>query len=781
MSPAFTFTIGIILLILFGWYFATDSAMRKRLIGLGLLLILAVMSFVAIYPPQENVRLGLDLEGGSSFLVQLKGIDDVANKAELRDQAVEVIRSRVDSLGLAEPLITPEGEDRILVQVPGLSEERIQSTREQLQKVAKLDFRLVSNEVSALAVMEGQAVLPPNLTILMEEREEEDGTITEIPLVVSKRPDIPGKYVTNANSFYGPEGYGVQLKMSGEGADLLWDLSSENVGRQMAIVLDDVIISAPVIQVALPNGNANITGDFTAEESTSLASALMNPLETPVEIIEERTVSATLGAESIRQGVMAGLLGIGLTLVFMLFYYRFAGIVANIALLANVLLLFGALCEFNFVLTLPGIAGILLTIGMSVDANVLIYERLREELALGKSLKAAIEAAYSKAFSSIFDANVTTLITASILFWQASGPVKGFAVTLTIGILASMFTALLVTRNIFEWATEGGLIKRLPMWQFLAKTNIDFLGARKIALLISLAAVVCSVGLFVVKGEENLGIDFRGGDLLVFGTDEPVEEITVREKLEPSGYGDAFVQVQQTQEGNEVVSLRLPSGAAEEIEPILAASFEEQGYEMLQTDRIGASFGQELVGKALWALGLGMIGILIYVTVRFEFSFAIGAIVAVIHDVVITLGVFSLAGRELSLIMVGAILTIAGYSINDTIVIFDRIREALRAGRRGSTAQIMNEAINATLSRTILTGGTTLFTVGCLLFLGGQTLNDFALAMVIGVVVGTYSSVYIAAPIVLWWSQRKRGGLRREVRDAVEQTKPAPGTAGTVG
>lgn len=780
MNPAVTFTIGILLLGLFVWYFATDSDRRKRLLGLSLMLILVVMSLISIYPPSEKIRLGLDLEGGSSFLIQLKGIEEVANKAELRDQAVEVIRSRIDALGLSEPLITPEGDDRVLVQVPGLDPERIQSTRDQLGRVAKLDFRMVDPASSSKVPMiqAGEAVLPPDQVILPSKpREANDGEMFTEQLLVSKRPDIRGKWVTSANAFYGQEGYGIRLKMQGEGADKLWDLSNDLQGQRMAIVLDNVIISAPVIQSPLPNGEATITGDFTSEEATSLASSLMNPLETPVEIMEERTVSATLGAASIRQGVIAGLLGIALTLVFMIFYYRFAGLVANIALIVNVLLLFGALCEFKFVLTLPGIAGILLTIGMSVDANVLIYERLREELAMGKSLKAAIEAGYSKAFSSIFDANVTTLITACILFWQASGPVKGFAITLILGILASMFTALLVTRNIFGFATESGVLKKLSMVSFLSKTNIDFLGARKMALIGSLALIVASLALFVFKGEENLGIDFRGGDLVVVSTEQEVSEGEIRDALVPFGYEDSLVQLQQDDQGNELISIRLPSGGAPPVEQGLLDTFQEAGIEILKTDRIGASFGQEMVVKAMWALGIGMIAILIYVTLRFEFSFALGALVAVIHDVIITLGLFSLMGRELSLIMVGAILTIAGYSINDTIVIFDRIREAFRAGRRGSTASIMNEAINATLSRTILTGGTTLFTVGCLLVLGGQTLNDFALAMVIGVIVGTYSSVFVAAPIVLWWSKRKSGGLRREVRDAIEEPKPAPGAA----
>src|SRR5438067_1794231 len=409
-----------------------------------------------------------------------------------------------------------------------------------------------------------------------------------------------------------------------------------------------------------------MTGDHRVaeKEARGLASVLENPLQTPVSIEEERSVSPTLGADSIRASIEAGLVGLAITLVCVALYYRFAGIIACLALLVNIVLLIGALTMFRFVLTLPGIAGIILTIGLAVDASVLVYERLREELALGKSLKIAIQAAYEKAFSSIFDANITTLITAVILFLRASGPVKGFAISLTLGILASLFTALIVGRNIFEFFVDTGRVKKISMLQ---------------------------------------------------------------------------------------------------------AQFKVEGAE-----RVGALVGGELARNSLIALGLGIFGILVFVWLRFELSFAVGAIVALVHDVTITVGMFSLLHRELTLTMVGAVLTIAGYSINDTIVVYDRIREGLASGRKGSIEQIMNESINQTLSRTILTSTVTLIPILCLFLFGGAVLRDFSLAIIIGVVVGTYSSIFIASPIVLWWT-RARGGsktsLQREITS--KQTKPA--------
>ena len=470
--------------------------------------------------------------------------------------------------------------------------------------------------------------------------------------------------------------------------------------------------------------------------------------------------------DSIRASVIAGLIGLAITLICVAIYYKIPGLIANLVLIINLILLIGVLTMFHFVLTLPGIAGIILTIGLSVDANVLIYERLREEMAAGKSLKAAMPAAYNKAFSSIFDANVTTLITAVILFWKASGPVKGFAISLTLGILASLFTALIVGRNCLGWFVDTGRLKRISMLHLISAQNINFLGKGFIACMCSLALLFAGAMAFYARGERNFGVDFRGGDLITLSAPGQIDVGQVRGALNPIGLADASIQ-ESSQAGKSYITVRTPLNTSEKVEKQILQTLPSAGLKVEGSERVGALVGGELAKSSLIALGLGILGILIFVTFRFELAFAVGAIVALLHDVLMTVGMFSLLGRELTLTMVGAVLTIAGYSINDTIVVYDRIREGLASGRRGTIEQIMNSSINQTLSRTILTSTVTLIPILCLFFIGGTVLRDFSLAIIIGVVVGTYSSIFIASPIVLWWA-RARGGttaLRREVTE----------------
>jgi SecD/SecF fusion protein len=562
------------------------------------------------------------------------------------------------------------------------------------------------------------------------------------------------------------------MKFDSEGAKKFGQITEANVGHRFAIVLDGVIQSAPSIRTAIYGGDAIITGHFGEEEARGLASVLENPLQTPVSVEEERSVSPTLGADSIRASIIAGLLGLAITLVLVLIYYKFAGLIANLALIVNIILLIGALTMFNFVLTLPGIAGIILTIGLAVDASVLIYERLREELALGKSLKVAVQTAYEKAFSSILDANVTTLITAAILFWKASGPVKGFAISLTLGILASLFTALIVGRNLFSWFVDTGRVKRVSMLHLISSQHINFLGKGFIACMCSLALLIAGATAFAVRGDRNFGVDFKGGDLLSLSAAPTVQVAQVRESLKPLHLDNEPIQ-QSTQGARNFITMRLPLNTSEKVQHAVREAIPNGDFKVEREERVGSLVGGELARNSLWALGLGIFGILIYVTFRFELSFAVGAIVALLHDVLITVGVFSLLGRELTLPLVGAILTIAGYSINDTIVVFDRIREGLASGRRGTIEEIMNSSINQTLSRTILTSSVTMIPILCLFFLGGAVLRDFSLAIIIGVIVGTYSSIFIASPIVLWWTRARGGSASSLRREVTQKTTPA--------
>ena len=779
MSPSLMFFIELSWLALFGWYFATEHGVRKRLIAIVLTVTAITFSVWLAYPPGKKIALGLDIKGGTSFLIRLMGGDKEINKGML-DQAVEVIRKRVDYFGAGEPIISPVGNDRILVQIPGLDTAKIQEARDQLSRVAKLEFRLVypDNGGRLKAIDAGKEVIPPEYRIeVYKPPTEGNEKPREERLLVKKKADLGGNRVSESHAYFGNEGWAVQLKFDSEGAKQFGRITEQYKGHRFAIVLDGVIQSAPVIRDAIYGGDAVITGRFTEKEARSLASVLENPLQTPVSIEEERSVSPTLGMDSIRASILAGLMGLAITLVCVLIYYKLAGLVACLALLVNIVLLVGAfqLIPGGVTLTLPGIAGIILTIGLAVDASVLIYERLREEMALGKSLKIAVQTAYQKAFSSIFDANVTTLITAAILFWKASGPVKGFAISLTLGILASLFTALIVGRNCLGWFVDTGRVKRMSMLHLISSKNINFLGKGFLACMCSLALLIAGASAFYLRGEKNFGVDFRGGDLITLSSPNTIDVGQVRDALKPLGLADASIQ-ESAQGGKSYITVRTPLNTSDKVEKQIIQAMPGAGFMVEGSERVGALVGGELAKSSLVALGLGILGILIFVTFRFELSFAVGAIVALLHDVLMTVGVFALLGHELTLTMVGAVLTIAGYSINDTIVVYDRIREGLASGRRGTIEQIMNESINQTLSRTILTSTVTLIPILCLFLFGGAVLRDFSLAIIIGVVVGTYSSIFIASPIVLWWT-RARGGsataLRREITQKVTTANPA--------
>jgi SecD/SecF fusion protein len=798
LDPIVMFAIGFALLLFFGWYFTTDSERTRRIVGTVLTVVMTFLAVVSFLPPFDytkadgekvtgKIPLGIDLRGGLKFDIQLKPAIDPNGTSrpitqDALDRAIETFRKRVDAGGIGEPVIQPQPPDRILIELPGVGPDASKRWQETLEKVAKLEFRMVHvDSESLLPQIEAKtAILDPAYEVVDYEHKEKGVKVTE-KMIVSKKVEITGDKISGAGVSIGTMGgWEIHLAFNSAGEKLFTEVTKRMAANKQqrerfAIMLDKVVIQAAGLSDeamaggGIFGGSAVITGDRDEEEARSVSSALLNPLENPVEILSKSETSASLGKDAIDSGIFAGQLGAILTIVLTLLYYRFAGIVANVALIIFGAMLFGAMGMFGAVLTLPGIAGILLTLGMAIDANVLIYERLREEQAAGKSLKTALNAAYDKAFSAIFDSNITTLITAAILFWLASGPVKGFAVSLMIGIVASMFSALIVTRNLFAWGMEKGLIKRITMANLIPATKFDFMGRRKGAIAGSIIVIVASLGIFAFRGEKNFGVDFRGGDrltMLAKGALPPLDG--VRTALKEIGFGDASVQIEKSADSQFLV-IRDRENSAEQISAHLVAKFPDSKMETGGIDKVGGLVGKELAKSSLLALGLGMIGILIYVTARFELSFAIGALVALIHDVIITVGVFSLMGRELTLVIVGAILTIAGYSVNDTIVVFDRIREGIKAGRLGTITQIMNASINETLSRTVLTGGITLITTVILYFFGGPVLGDFALTMLIGILVGTYSSIFIAAPVVLWWSGRGGRDLKAEVRKGDEE------------
>lgn len=719
-----------------------------------------------------TVKLGLDLQGGTEFLLgfatnqvdaaDTNVIDAVYERERRLEQAVEVLRKRVDQFGVAEPILQPAGDNRILVQLPGLSEAEKEAAKTQIQKAAFLEFRMVHPDSDRILA---QGLIPPGYEVLKVSNRRRDGQEMLVPYLVKRgaAQGLTGQYVSRAYVTPDPISNQPQIALSfnSAGADKFARITQENVGQLLAIVLDGELYSAPVIRVPILDGNAVIEGDFTMAEAYGLANVLENPLEARLELISERTVEASLGKDNIRSGIIASIVATVSVSVFMLIYYLFAGLVANIALVLNIFILMGVMCSIGATLTLPGIAGIALTVGMAVDANVLIFERIREELAKGKSLRGALAAGYDRAFGTILDSNVTTLIAAIILIFLGTGPVKGFGVTLTIGVGASMFTALVVTRLIFDFMLEKNWLKSLRMLQLVGETRIDFLKYSKVAVLFSLILITAGMGAAFFRGKSALGVDFAGGDNLVMsfapGWSIDQNRERVREVVQGTGAQEAVVQFQtDMMSGRQNLRVTAPFEFGAKIEQALQTAFPEARFEQMLLDTVGPTVGREVMKAALVALLLALFGILLYVAFRYEFSFAIGSVLAVFHDVFVMLGWYALAGHEYNATVVAAVLTIVGFSINDTIVIFDRIREDLKLGVRGSFREVINHALNQTLGRTIITSGTVLMATLALYLFGGGAINDFAFAFLIGILVGVYSTVYIASAFVLWWHKGER-------------------------
>lgn len=790
-DPLTVFVTGMILLIMFFWYFATEVERRKRNVGTVLLFGVCALCILAMTPLKERLRGAIDIVGGSSFTLRVQPKEGEKGEflpitMEQIDQAILVIEKRLlQSFGRVEPQIARQGSDKIQVQMPGMESEESEKVREVLEKVAKLELREVSTRTDEIGgdgktlaerVQAGTEIVPGYRAYTLTQKNE-DGIETSQAILLNRRMALGGSDIANAVASP-QQADAVAITLNSAGEDKMINLTKNmQPGRgRIAIVLDGEVISAPVVNAVPLGKNFIVEGLREPGEVQELANALMNPLENPLEVEEFRNVSPTLGEAVVKQGMWAGTLGLIITSVFILFYYRVAGIIALVGLAVNAVVLFGVMAMFGFRFSLPGIAGMILTIGMAVDANVLIYERLREEMAAGKSFKNAISAAYEKAFSAIFDSNITSLITSIILFWLGSSSIQGFAVTLTIGIVASLFSSILVTRVLFRWAVDGKLLKGLSFMNLIRPTKMDFLGKGRICAMFSALLLLVSFAAFGIKKEKSLGVDFTGGTLVQFqlGTEVeiPVAEVqaildsmtglkkkpAAQEQSNPAT--GTLLTIRCDKDDSEMVVSALREGI-----PALGQKKSGEGDNYVidsSKEEVSALIGGTFLRDSIIALILGLVAIMLYITVRFEFSFALGGFVAILHDVLISIGLVVLMGSELSLIHVGAILTIAGYSINDTIVIFDRIRETLLV-RQGSIRAIMNEAINATLSRTVLTSSTTIITVAILSFYGGSNLRDFSVMILIGLVVGTYSSIFVAAPIVYWWSRRKGGNLRETV------------------
>ncbi len=831
-------------------------------------LILFALVGGSFFVLREGVTLGLDLQGGSSWTVQIdrdqivqdirldfpglndEGVQDKAKEvlAGASDRALEVIRNRVNPDGTREIIIYQGENNRITVQVPGINKADREEIEATMKMPAFLEFRLVHEDNDKLvndlfangdepegydldtsggypsykrdakfkiAESERDAYRRrfrrfgnvPGYDFMLEKREV-NNRIVFSPYFVKIRREMTGEHLSRASAGSSPmQGNVVSIWFDNEGKKKFAKITSSyapggarnpNSDKYfyLAIVLDDELHSAPRIKEAIWTGTAEISGSFTPTEARFLAKILSaGSLPAPIEIVEKRVVAPSLGEDSVKSGRKAVIYGGVGILIFMLFYYRVCGVIANLALLLNMLILpLGMVMAAGFlgifskdammgsatklpVLTLPGIAGILLTIGMAVDANVLIFERIREEMSIGKRLWTSITAGYSRAFVTIIDANVTTLLTGIVLFIFGSGPIRGFAVTLCAGIMVSMFTALVVTKLFFGLLVTKTKIKSLKMMSIIKKTSFDFVSLKNVATVISLLMILSTCGYMGVRANARkgdvFGVDFLGG---VSTTYEFTKEVSpadfegkypvqaLRTVLASAGLTELHIQYQREMEvgGDGYLQIKTAVGAKGEerpskvIDDTLHDAFPAAGFVQIQEDLVGPQVGEELIKQAMWAISLALLMIIAYVSWRFELGFAVGAIVALAHDVLVTVGIYTAMGHQLSLPIVAALLTIVGYSVNDTIVVFDRIREDVRIVRNKTFKEICNLSINQTLSRTVLTSLTTLITVVMLLVFGGGAIHDFALALCIGVIVGTYSSIFVATPLVLAWYKGKK-------------------------
>jgi SecD/SecF fusion protein len=720
------------------------------------LAVLAASIYFAL-PLEKRINLGLDLKGGMHLVlrVELDKIPENA-KSDAVIRAIEIIRNRIDSLGAGETVIQRQGEDQIIVQLPGITDRK--KALKLIGETAQLEFSLVSEDLN-LRQQALSGTVPDGYRLL--EMKNSGGKI-----LVGATPSMKGEAIKDAKVDFDSMGFTtpqIAFELSASGAKEFAEVTRKHVGEQLAVILDGKVISAPNIQEPILDGRGQITGEFTMEDAQLLALSLRSgSLPAPMKVEEERTIGPLLGKDSINSGINAAILGFFLVVGFMIVYYLLAGFISSIALVFNIVLTFGTLGLLNYLvggsavtLTLPGIAGIILTLGMAVDSNVLINERIREELANGRAMATAIANGYSRAFTAIFDSNITTLIAAAMLFQFGSGPIKGFALTLAIGLVASMFTALYVTRTIFLLLLNFGWIKKLPMLKVIAETKFDFVRYRYVFISASVILIAVTMTMFIQKKDAAYGIDFAGGQIQEYKFKTPVSSEKLREILKEAGVTE--VVIQRFDMNPENVIIRTSEDTHTAVEGALKEKLADNPADLLRIEKVGPIVGKHLRERAVWAMLLAMGGILIYVAVRFKhWDFATAGVIALVHDVLVALGVTVALGHQIDLLTVTALLTIAGFSINDTIVIYDRIRENMARSLKYNLRDIINLSLNQTLSRTILTSFTVLMVTVALYLRGGEVLNTFSLCLIIGFIAGTYSTVYIAAPLVLAWQKKTK-------------------------
>ena len=739
-----------------------------------------------------KLQYGLDLVGGVSVTFRLQtaeGESDAVSQTDQLNKAVEILRKRLDGSGVAGHTIRVQGTDRIEIQLPGLNTKDNPDIFDVLTAPAKLEFRLVHRDqvrdiISPFTTPPSQH--PAGYEVLTVERfNSTTGQAFEIPYFVKRIPEAKGDIIDEAFATQDPTtgAWMVQLSMTGDGANELFDVTSRivsedrrtGVQQPLAIVLDGELYSAPVINEPLSN-SAQITGDFSQREAFELANVLNNPLDVPLVPDEIYEVGPTLAKDALENSKQAMTWGAILVVTFMIAYYWIGGVVAVVSGIINVLLVLGVMASFGATLTLPGVAALVLTLGMGVDANILIFERIREEIAEGKSLKAALHSGFDKALSTILDANITTLITAFILIWLGTGPVKGFGITLAIGIFASVIAALIVSRGLLEFLVESSIAKKVLGLPGLPINKLEFLNYRKMAFAGSWILVAVGITFTVMRADKILGVDFRGGDETTISSS--IELTTGQiEQLAAEKDFQEVVPVFQTEIGTglDTIKLQTKEGDGAPFVEVLSAAFPEAEIEVLGVTTIGSTVTGEIQKNAIYSVLAALGGILIYVALRFEFGYGLGAVVATVHDVLMTVGLFVIFGGQFSAPMLAAILMIVGYSINDTIVVFDRIREELGLNPDASLKDVVHLSINRVLSRTIWTSLTTLLAAGTLWIFGAGVIQDFAMIFVFGILTGTFSSIFIATPVFFAYHKGDRNHVEAgETPSAATNGKSPP-------
>lgn len=732
--------------------------------------------------PDLDVDFQADQGAFPRIILSLKQerIDFINNKAV--DQSLEILRNRVDQFGVAEPAIVRQGTDEIVIQLPGVKDP--QRALNLIGRTAQLEFKLVDETAGLnLPQLIGQAIqsgqwqengtrkqlnlalqsrLPAGSEIYFEkEVDKNTKKETKSPILLKSQVLLTGDMVKDAQVRVGGnfnEPY-VSLDFTSRGGTIFGQVTERSVGKRFAIVLDEVVRSAPVIREKILGGSAQISGSFSYEEATDLAIVLrIGALPAPVEIVQNLTVGASLGQDSINKGLMSGLFGTFLVVVFMTIYYRLSGTIANLCMVLNIILLFAGLALMGGTLTLPGIAGIILSIGMAVDSNIIIFERMREEFALGKSVRSGVEAGYAKAFWTIIDAHVTTLITALALFLFGTGPIKGFAATLSLGIIFNLFSTLFASRLFYDSMHGKRKLKKLSFMLFLKNPQLDYMRIKNLTFTISgtCALIGCLAFIQIARGQANMGVDFSGGTLLQYQSTQAFSLGEVRSALAKGNLEG--VELQKVEGENRLIvkvkkSESVVGHISETVSAQLNSNFPDKHFTMENQSEIGSSVSDTLREKALLAIAISLLGAIIYLGLRFDLRFGLAATLATLHDVLVVLGLIWLLNMEITLLTVTALLTLAGYSLNDTVIIFDRIRENQHKSDDPDniTDALINTSTNEVLSRSIVTSLTVFLVLAALYFLGGSVIHDFSFALLVGVLVGTYSSVFVASPLLTLW------------------------------